>query len=89
MKADEMFKKLGYEKKCESKFGIVYKKGKDNINFIKRVNLVSCVRYVFAENEGVHIQNSFPINMEELQAINEKCKELRWLNEHQENNIQM
>ena len=80
--ADEMFSELGFEKEIESTFGINYKNKNDNINFIKGIkgsNLVSCTRYVFIEDEGVHIQNSFPINMQELQAINKKCKELGWI----------
>lgn len=71
-KADEMFEKLGYEdvthgndKACISLYG------KDN----KRIGFytdktVDCYDY-FDEYEY--------ITMQELQEINEKCKELGWI----------
>ena len=71
-------KNYGYIKEHESKWGIKYKKEHDYISFIKRSNLVSCSRHVFIENEGGYIPNPVPINMQELKAINMKCKELGW-----------
>lgn len=68
-KADEMFKELGYSKLSEfgNEIKIVYRnpRGK-HIQFnhlVKRVSFEGSCRW---------------IDMQELQAINEKCKELGW-----------
>ena len=61
-KADEMLDELGYIKKHDNKRHIVYKNGLGIIEFTYRD------KWVYA---------SFHINMQELEAINEKCKELR------------
>lgn len=77
-KADEMFKELGYVFEKETITHIVYKYigeklhyypidiqfKKDTRSVIKKINLLD-------ERTG--------FNMQELQAINEKCKELGWL----------
>lgn len=62
-KADEMFKKLGYEKD-EYSDAIIYCRDTVPITF-----------WIFKKT----IEKCIPINIEELQAINEKCKELGWL----------
>lgn len=72
-KADKMFEELGYEllneydKDFDNNF-IVYLKVGKTITF-KKSNLKVSVR---------DTQRNY-INMQELQAINEKCKELGWL----------
>ena len=71
-KTDEMFKKLGYIKVEDSKSNIEYRKTGDGnyleIDFWKDDNTVSKNNY----------RNMGYITMQELQAINEKVKELEW-----------
>lgn len=71
--ADEMFEKLGYEKYKSSKY-VGYYQYDENSNticilFIKNKKAVA-LRY-----DG---STAPAITMEELQAINKKCKELGW-----------
>ena len=79
MKADEMFEELGYFKKIiPEKFS--YKNNKE-IRYSKHSN--KCLirfnldfKQVLCEYMG---GTSSSITMQELQAINEKCKELGWI----------
>lgn len=72
-KADEMFEKLGYEKYESSKYYGYYLYDKNDntvcIFFIKNKKAVA-LRY-----DG---SNAPAMDMQELQAINEKVKELGW-----------
>ena len=63
-KADEMFEKLGYMLKYETDRLVKYSRGLDNIIFYKNV-------------EGVYSNTT--LLSKQLQAINEKCKELGWI----------
>ena len=63
-KADEMFDELGYIKKHDNRRHIVYKLGLTTIEFTHKN------KWVFANCN---------LDMQELKAINEKCKELGWL----------
>ena len=73
-KADEMFKELGYIFKKEKVFGV---------NCVVYINQFSDRIEFDLENKGVTCETiartSLPINIQELQAINEKVKELRWI----------
>ncbi len=71
-KADEMFKKLGYEKdKCAN--AIEYRlNNKKEIAFVKVID---------TNEKEIWIDSFHTITIEELQAINKKVKELRWLDE--------
>lgn len=71
-KADEMFEKLGY-KKIENKLQITYV---DNISSIQFLLNYKKIEYHFLRGCTYRVQN-----MEELQVINLKCKELGWLDE--------
>ena len=71
-KADEMFEKLGY-KKIENKIQITYVKTCENIEFLLNVKKIE---YHFLRGSTFLVQT-----MQELQAINQKCKELGWLDE--------
>lgn len=80
-KADEMFEELGYEKKkqldiYEKVWGELFYNIKNmlNISFDYEGKLVSS--YIKANDD---IEEVAYITMEELQAINEKCKELGWI----------
>ena len=64
MKADEMFDELGYEKIHDNKRRIVY------YNRLTRITFKIKDRWV---------DINMNLDMKELQAINEKCKELGWI----------
>ena len=71
-KADEMLKKLGYEKIEEDKRFIKYRKPFDN-------------DYIVIDKKAKDFIKNFDseywkaVTMQELQAINEKCRELGWI----------
>ena len=69
-KADKMFENLGYEKL------------QDNKNITEYIDKDINNKVVFYKNlkEVAKLYN-FGITMQELQAINERCKELGWLDE--------
>lgn len=67
-KADEMFEKLGYEKD-DTGDEIIYQKNNHEICFYLNRQNFDC---------GCGIGRDF-ITMQELKAINEKCKELGWI----------
>jgi hypothetical protein len=70
MKADEMFEKLGYKKKETDLEQIQYK---NELNNIICFDLTYHTVAVFNYYDGFEY-----ITMQELQAINEKVKELGW-----------
>lgn len=69
--ADKMFKELGYDEKTENEEKIRYQdSGNEDIyiKFIKKYKVIDgCPTY------------DYFLDMQILQAINEKCKELGWL----------
>ena len=67
-KADEMFEELGYEKQYEG----TYKRGNQTIVFYFDSKEVAIYK---KDENGIGIDF---IDMQELQAINEKVKELKW-----------
>ena len=72
-KSDEMFLKLGYEKIIESNVRIDYEKeGQffDKEIVFGLIDKIVCVELGTGESAN--------INMQELQVINEKVKELGW-----------
>ena len=71
-KADEMFEKLGYKVsngKWEEKLNITTNTVVDN----------GYIQIIFYNNKTIYIDADDILNMQELQAINEKCKELGWI----------
>jgi len=68
-KADEMLEELGYKNVRQTEYWIVYKGKEKDIDFSLRYKTIE------VEN-GMESKN---ITMQELQAINEKCKELGWI----------
>lgn len=71
-KADEMFKKLGYEKDtCANATEYILNNDKE-IDFVENKDT--------NQNE-IWIDSFHTLTMQELQAINEKIKELGWLDE--------
>lgn len=74
-KADEMFKELGY-KKWENEDCIMYMKDLFMITFI-----LPNERFITEYKQGDYNFpkiRPFEVSMQELQAINEKVKELGW-----------
>ena len=74
-KADEMFKELGYTKIQDDKYWVDYQKRNENISFNLTHKFIETTRKY--RNEYIDKR----LNIKELQAINEKCKELGWLDE--------
>ena len=71
-KADEMFKRLGYEV--------------SNSEFVEKLNTTTnlvidngYVKIIFYNNKTIDIDADDILNMQELQAIHLKCKELGWI----------
>lgn len=69
-KADEMFKKLGYEKRSN----YLYRTNKDIEIYFSEADKTVVKEYL----NDMAINESREISMQELQAINEKVKELGW-----------
>lgn len=75
-KADRIFEKLGY-KKYTSDDCIMYMKDLFMITFI-----IPNERFITEYKQGDYNFpkiRPFEVSMQELQAINEKCKELGWI----------
>lgn len=68
-KADDMFKELGYEIGYTQWGALRYKKDNDNVFIFNNTKSF----HKTGEYDGMHED----ITMQELKAINEKCKELR------------
>lgn len=66
-KADRLFEKLGYKNVRENENWIVYKGSTKDIDFNKKYKYIEVERGMSNEK----------VTMQELQAINEKVKELR------------
>ena len=72
--ADKMFEELGYEV--------------SNSEFVEELNTTTnlvidngYVQIIFYNNKTIYIDADDVLNMQELQAINLKCKELGWIEE--------
>ena len=81
---DEMFEELGY-KNQEDKYRIEYFLKQNYTHFVvtKRIAFYKVEKDICLEQrnvtEGISISTN--ITMQELQAINKKCQELRWLDD--------
>ena len=73
-KADKMFEELGYKQRITQLGDLKYYKDDDNVIYftLKRKGFIKSGEY-----DGM----CDAITMQELKAINEKCKELEWLDE--------
>lgn len=81
-KADEMFEELGYEKTRDSEKYINYRKSMAFRDFTDiEFNLQEKTVLPMYENNVFKKITYQKIDMKELKAINEKCKELGWLDE--------
>lgn len=82
-KADKMFEKLGYKKKENKELGFFEYTQKDtatsdlSISFEFVSKTIMCAIY----EKGITHSRALAINTKELQAINEKIKELGWFDE--------
>lgn len=82
MEADEMFEELGYKKVREDNDSF-------EIRFVKKFNIKRPRHIIFSvldkeisvceENNKELAVNRDYFSMQELKAINEKCKELEWI----------
>lgn len=70
MSADEMFEKLGWRKEEDCKNGVSYYDFKDN-----EIGIYDYDNY----GKRITIEKFEGVTMQELQAINKKCKELGWI----------
>lgn len=72
MNAKEMFEELGYVKENEDKDGFDWRH--------KEINYLV---YSFSlEDKTVMPSNMYTIDMSDLKAIYQQCKELGWIDEH-------
>lgn len=83
-KSDELFKKLDYTKLIDDEETVWYQKAKDNIVYeilfhIDERKVSHTISY-YSKN-GNLLKKEETLSIEELQAINEKCREKGWLNE--------
>ena len=78
-KADKMFKELGYEKELENKDKVRYITLINEKNDLFIIEIWKLDKVIWISPTNLHY--STEIELEELQAINEKCKELGWLDE--------
>lgn len=74
--ADEMFKELGYEKATDIRtdIGCVFYKNEKHFIYNEHPKIIFHYKI-----KKLTIQNDY-LSMQELQAINEKVKELGWIN---------
>lgn len=79
-KADEMLGELGYKKDIHVDYGLI-RYNKNDENFIRFIIEDKAVEVNSIENNDVCILS---IDMRLLEAINEKCRELGWLDDYQE-----
>lgn len=81
--ADRMFINLGYKKEKDKFFNYIEytKKVNKNVELVISFEGNSETVLVIEYEKGLLKASSIGIDMQELQAINEKCKELGWLDE--------
>lgn len=80
-KADKMFEELGYKKE-DYGYKLIYTKtdSEEQENYIITIMLES--KLIFTEiDDGCDEleRRCFGLQIQELQAINEKCKEMKWI----------
>lgn len=83
-KADKMFEKLGYKKvrdNIDCWCNYENKEKKVTVNFEKNEKMYLVEKEIYDENTEEYILTSYFISTELHQAINEKVKELGWLDE--------
>lgn len=82
--ADKMFEKMGYKTRKDEEI-IWFQKKLNETTFIdilfdlQKKNV--SYEKLFYNKKGSLLKKESIINLQELQAINKKCKELRWLDE--------
>lgn len=77
--ADKMFEELGYKKKQETKDFVLYTKNELVISIHKKDKTIGINTDTGEEIFGNTIYDYTEISMQELQAIQMKCKELGWI----------
>lgn len=80
--ADKMFEELGYKKIYDKDNTVVYVNNEMlEIQFDITYKSIDISKDTGEEVFGNTIYDSVSIKLDDLQAINEKCKELGWLDE--------
>lgn len=74
-KANEMFEKLGYEKRNATDEFIIY--SKKELRYKAQKEFEVCINFN-CYDKFLLTKNKMYFSMQELQAINEKVKELGW-----------
>lgn len=74
--ADEMFEELGYERNKSKEF-IIY--SKKEMRYKKAKEWEICLDFNCID-KCLMVKNKQLFSLQELQAINKKCQELRWIN---------
>ena len=77
-KADEMFEELGYKLTSKTDEYIIYEK-EDNNTYPYKIELCFNLKSKSVIKSCKLYNDRCWLSMQELQAINEKCKELGWL----------
>ena len=77
--ADEMFEELGYRKTKENQVEIIYLKSEEHLGekFNFEIIIAKISKLIFSKEKFTNRTTGF--NLEVLQAINKKCKELKWI----------
>lgn len=77
--ADEMFEELGYRKTRENQVEIIYLKSEEHLGekFNFEIIIAKISKLIFSKEKFTNRTIGF--NLEVLQAINKKCKELGWI----------
>lgn len=80
MNAEEMFKKLGFEQIRKNAHYIEYVKKENGLSdYISILFSLMCKSIKPTYGYGTRGINYHEINIDELKAINQQCKELGWL----------
>lgn len=80
-KADDMLKELEFEKILDTDTDILYRYKKRLMGDMCIHNILFSKISKLVFSYGIDIDQTCAIGMQELKAINEKCKELGWLDE--------
>lgn len=80
-KADEMFEELDFKKTVDSETELKYEYQDKILGdvFIHTFLFAKKAKMIYSYRDCINNHQSMGFSIQELQAINEKCKELGWL----------
>lgn len=83
--AKEMFEELGYEQTMGFTYDgyktITYKQNVEQERPLEYTRLANIINFNLKYENEIHIEEWNGISIDVLKAINQQCKELRWLDE--------